>query len=341
MNTAGTFAATGLVMLSFGAAAPCMAQESATSEAERPASGDVSQADCVTGGTLQVGAARLELSFPDSRLMLEPSQICAWVEHAADAVRHYYGRFPVAAARIELKASDGREVSRGTTYGRAGSVPLIVIRLGRDADQGALDRDWVMAHELVHLSIPAVPQESHWLEEGIATYVEPIARAQIGQLSSERVWGDMVTGMQHGMPGPGDHGLDHTPTWGRTYWGGALFCLMADVEIRRRTGNRKGLEDALRGVLAAGGTIQRVWAVERVLEAGDDAVGVPVLSELYQRMRDGPDPGPYELADLWRQLGVEANAGSVRFIDAAPLAATRRAITAGARLQGATGQRSR
>jgi L-lactate permease len=25
----------------------------------------------------------------------------------------------------------------------------------------------------------------------------------------------------------GDQGLDHTPTWARTYWGGALFWMMA------------------------------------------------------------------------------------------------------------------
>jgi hypothetical protein len=215
MNTAGTLAATGLAVVFFGPAAQCMAQDSAT-QSERLSAGGASQPDCITDGRLGVGAARLELTFPDSHLRLERSQIRAWVKHAADAVRHYYGRFPVAAARLELKAIDGREVSGGTTYGRAGSIPLIVIRLGRDAGESALDRDWVMAHELVHLSIPAVPAQSHWLEEGIATSVEPITRAQVGQLSSERVcvWGDMVTGLPHGMPGPGDHGLDHTPTWG-------------------------------------------------------------------------------------------------------------------------------
>ena len=42
----------------------------------------------------------------------------------------------------------------------------------------------------------------------------------------------------------GGFGLDNTHTWGRTYWGGAMFCLLADVEIRRRTHNRRGLQDA-------------------------------------------------------------------------------------------------
>jgi len=34
---------------------------------------------------------------------------------------------------------------------------------------------------------------------------------------------------------------------GPHYWGGALFCLQADLEVRKRTGNAKGLQDALRG----------------------------------------------------------------------------------------------
>jgi hypothetical protein len=67
------------------------------------------------------------------------------------------------------------------------------------------------------------------------------------------VWRDLIEGLPHGLPRAGDRGLDFTPTWGRTYWGGAMYCLLADVEIRKRTGNRHGLQDALRGVLAGGG----------------------------------------------------------------------------------------
>lgn len=50
--------------------------------------------------------------------------------------------------------------------------------------------------------------------------MEPIARAQIGGLSLERVWGDMMRDMPQGLPAAGDEGLDNTHTRGRTYWGG-------------------------------------------------------------------------------------------------------------------------
>src|SRR6266446_6989700 len=61
-------------------------------------------------------------------------------------------------------------------------------------------------------------------------------------------------------------------TWGRTYWGGALFCLLADVEIHRRAHNRYGLQDALRGIVRAGGNMECDWPLARVLKAGDDVI---------------------------------------------------------------------
>jgi hypothetical protein len=51
-------------------------------------------------------------------------------------------------------------------------------------------------------------------------------------------FGQISCATWRGEPGPGDGGLDDTDSWGRTYWGGALFCLLADVRFRERTGNR-------------------------------------------------------------------------------------------------------
>src|SRR5260370_40094411 len=99
---------------------------------------------------------------------------------------------------------------------------------------------------------------------------------------------DLVRGMPQGLPQVGDRGLDHTHTWGRTYWGGALFCLLADVEIRRKTNNAKGLQHALRGILDAGGDIRKEWNLENDLRTGDRGVEENDLQPLYQKMKDKP-----------------------------------------------------
>ncbi|MEJ7727813.1 MAG: hypothetical protein WKG00_01215 [Polyangiaceae bacterium] len=257
-------------------------------------------------------------------LQLDDAALARWVGDAARAVTGYYGRFPFPRALVMLRPTRGDRLGYARTLGNGGAT--ILAPLGRETRAGTLDDDWVMTHELVHLAFPNLARQHLWLEEGLATYVEPIARARTGQLSVERVWRGFARGMPNGMPGPDDLGLDRTPTWGRRYWGGAIFCLLADVEIRERTGGTRSLDDALRAIVAAGGNIAVRWPIADALAVGDRATGVPVLAGLYARM--GTAPEPVDLTGLWKKLGVVVRGGRVSFDDAAPLAGIRRAITA-------------
>ena len=191
-----------------------------------------------------------------------------------------------------------------------------------------LKDDWVLTHEMIHLAFPNMASNHHWIEEGISTYVEPVARAQVGNIPVTEVWRQWIRDMPQGEPAAGDQGLDRTPTWGRTYWGGAMFCLLAEVRIREATHNRKGLRDALRGILNAGGDITKDWDIEKALAIGDKATGTDVLMALYHQM--ATNPAPVDLDDLWQKLGVRMQDGEVVFNDGAKEAAIRRAITSSA-----------
>ena len=162
-------------------------------------------------------------------------------------------------------------------------------------------------------------------EEGLAVDVESMARAQSGSLSADAVWAGFLDGMPFGLPQAGDKGLDHTRTWGRTYWGGALFCLIADIRIREQTDRQKTLRDALRGIVTAGYDITKSADIRAVLQIGDQATGVNVLLELYDEMRAAPLPK--EIDSLWADLGVAQQAGRIIYDDDAPLADIRRALT--------------
>ncbi len=246
-----------------------------------------------------------------------------WIRSSANAVTVYYGRFPVSHLQLRIQFFEGRGVRGGRTTGWDG--PVISIRVGQQSNATDFSKDWVLTHEMVHLAFPSVPEKHHWIEEGSATYIEPIARARAGALSAGKVWGDLIDGLPNGLPKSGDRGLDFTPTWGRTYWGGALFCLLADIEIRKRTKNQKGLEDALRAILAAGGTIESDWPLDRAFDIGDRATGVPVLHELYGKMK--AEPVAVDLDALWRELGVRRQNDKTTFDDNAPMASIRKAIT--------------
>jgi hypothetical protein len=271
---------------------------------------------------LRVGGARLELQFADGFGPGLRARARDWVQAATATIVAYFGRFPVPEVELLLIPVAGAGVGAGTTFGEPS--PYVRIRLGVDTTARQFQDDWVLVHEMVHLAVPRVPRRHAWLQEGLATYVEGIARTRAGQLAVPRLWAALARDLPQGQPAEGDRGLDHTPTWGRTYWGGAIFCLLADVQIRQRSGLRLGLEHALRGVLAAGGSYAVTWPIERILAAGDAAVGQDTLAALYARLKDSPVPT--DLAALWRDLGVVADGPEARFRADAPLAAVRAAI---------------
>ena len=278
--------------------------------------------------SFRIAGSALQVDFAPGPLDLPTPQILQWIENAASAVATYYGRFPVPRDRILIVPTEDRSgVLQGTTWGGVGGFPAFTrIRLGQHTTLAALTGDWMMTHELTHSGFPSQEDEHHWIEEGIAVYVEPVARVQAGFLTAEKIWADMLRDMPKGNPQPGDQGLDQTHTWGRTYWGGAQFCLLADVTIREQTHNTKGLQDALRAIAAAGGTIDQDWPIEKAFATGDAATGTRVLEQQYDRMANAPVS--IDLEALWKKLGIVRTETGIRFDDSAPEAAIRKAITA-------------
>jgi hypothetical protein len=266
----------------------------------------------------------VHVDYQATGLTVTEPQVLHWIDTARRAVIQYYGRYPVGNVTIRVNARPGDGDPSGTTYGDEDGA-FIRLGIGTETPDADLQAAWVMTHEMVHLAFPRAPDNQHWAEEGQATYIEPIGRAQIGDLSVDYLWQETIEGMPKGLPADGDQGLDHTDTWGRTYWGGALFYLMTDVEIRERTHNKHGLQDALRAVVAAGGNVETAWPLEKSFALGDKAVGVPVLEELYAQWKD--KPVKVDLDALWKKLGVSLKGGKMVYDDSAPDAAIRRAIT--------------
>src|SRR6201999_2204029 len=104
------------------------------------------------------------------------------------------GKFPVTSLRLLLVPVDGPRVRGGTTWGYRGGAIRVLI--GRQSSEDDLRRDWVMVHEMVHLALPDMPDRYAWLSEGLAAYVEPIARAEAGDPTPAEIWQAMV----HDMP---------------------------------------------------------------------------------------------------------------------------------------------
>jgi len=249
----------------------------------------------------------------------------AWVDSAARAVAAYYGGFPVARVRLTILAGGAGKISSGRTEGSGGEA-TIAISVGDETTPADLASNWELVHEMVHLALPSMAGHA-WLEEGLATYVEPLVRARANLAPADDIWRWLVWGLPIGMRSLGSGGLDGSRGWAATYWGGALFCFTADVAIRRKSAGRKSLDDALRGIVRDGGNVTVSWPIARVLETGDRAVGFPALSDLYARMGGAlPD---MDLPGVFGDLGVRVSDAGVSYDDTAPLASMRRGISTG------------
>jgi hypothetical protein len=295
----------------------------------RAATSVLDDASFAAFGALQVaevpaGDSTVQLAIAPERLGLSLEQASVWVSDSAGAVATYYqGHLPARHALVLLMRGSA-DSTRGVTLGGGGAG--VLVRSSDSVSPQTTREDWVLTHELLHANFPDIGRGHAWLSEGLATYLEPIARARVGLVSEAKVWRDLIDGLPQGLPEAGDQGLENTRTWGRTYWGGALFCLVADVALRQRTGNRYSLDDVLLAIGKTGASDQDYWPLQRVLDVAESATGTPVLQELYAGLAQ--KPGTVDLPGLFARLGVRAQGGSVVFDDSASLAKVRRSITA-------------
>jgi hypothetical protein len=273
---------------------------------------------------LKVSGSTICVIMEDSALPKQQQVLRTWIDRSARIVADYYGMFPAPLVVIRLQGMDGSGVGGGRTTNDSGL--MIQMRVGREATSETLAADWVLVHEMVHLALPEVGRSHNWLAEGLATYVEGVARAQFGNRDIADVWAEDRHSMPMGLPRAGEGGMDQRIGWGRTYWGGALYCLQVDVAIREQTANRVGLQTALRAILKQTGGYAFDRDIADVLRIGDAATGTHVMYGLYQQVRATPQTPDLDV--LWTRLGVPNDPKTEAFDDHAPLAAIRVAITA-------------
>jgi hypothetical protein len=273
--------------------------------------------------TLEVRGGLLCAAIDDPHAM-QARLLRDWIERSARIVADYYTRFPAPLVELRIRTAPGDGVRGGRTTNDSGL--LIQVTVGRDTTADEFAADWVLVHEMVHLALPELGRSHNWLAEGLAVYVEGIARAQFGNRDIGDVWAEDRHSMPLGLPRAGEGGMDQTPTWGRTYWGGALYCLQSDIAIREATGNRIGLQTALRAILRETGGYRTERNIDDVLAIGDAATGTRVLEDLYLKIKATPQTP--DLDQLWARLGVPTDPKSQPLDAHAPLAAIRAAITA-------------
>jgi len=115
----------------------------------------------------------------------------------------------------------------------------------------------------------------------------------------------------------------------RVYWSGAAYWLEVDVELRRASANRLGVDEALKRFAACCLSDLRRWGPDEFVARLDALLGTDVFVrrfDAYRARRDFPD-----LAPLYATLGLVRDGRTLRDDDSARDAAIRRAIMTTAR----------
>ncbi len=113
----------------------------------------------------------------------------------------------------------------------------------------------------------------------------------------------------------------------KVYWSGAAIALLADTELRQRSGGTESLDTVLGQLQECCLPSRRRWSGTRLFEKLDTFVATPVFMPLYRRYAN--EDGFPEFAPVLADLGVTMNKdGTATLENGAPLATVRNAISA-------------
>jgi hypothetical protein len=263
-------------------------------------------------------------------------ELGAWITRMARATLSAYGRLPLADVQVLLVPArgNGREgvVFGESTRGQGHGVTLLV-----DPSQpvSALDRDWVAVHELSHQFHPYLGDRGSWLAEGLATYYQNVLRARAGIVTPTEAWQQIDAGFARGRSATSTHDIplediadaaSGRANFMRTYWSGTAFWLEADLALRRSSGNRLGIDEALRRFDACCLPDDRGWSPADFVAKLDALVGSDVFVALFDAYRSRTDFPDLDAA--YHDLGIVLDGDRLRFDEHASAAGVRRAIMA-------------
>lgn len=283
---------------------------------------------------LEIAGATLRVALPDAEPSVDRDTVLRWLRATATDVSLTYGRFPNPSPFVIVTpiASERRWSNSAVPFGR-------VIRDGGETVELFVDQtrpladylgDWTATHEFSHLMVPYLNSGARWISEGFAQYYQNVLLARSGAYDQELAWQKIVSGLKRGAASQPGLSPNQAADRGRrgarmkVYWSGAALALMADVELRERSGGRESLDTVLDSLQACCLPSDQVWTGREFFGQLDALLDEPIFVPLYERYADAagfPDPN----RDLAR-LGVRPGGSGILLDDDAELAEIRNAI---------------
>ena len=286
---------------------------------------------------VQIPGATLRIEVQQPIADEKAAEIVEWLRSASSNVSLAYGRFPNPSPRVVVIPTGGR------SWG--GDSPVPFGRVTRDGEEKIEffvnpDRpiqeyyaDWTATHEFSHLMLPYVRSRHKWISEGFASYYQNILMARAGHYTAIEAWQKLYAGFERGRLSRPELSPNEAAAAGirkarmKIYWSGAAIALLADIELRERSGGRESLDVALDRLQRCCLPSNRSWNGPTLFAKLDSLVDIPVFMPLYRKHAD--TAGFPDIRPALKRLGVAIENNSVRVLPHAELADLRIDITDG------------
>jgi hypothetical protein len=218
-----------------------------------------------------------------------------WLQDTADTVGEVSGSLPWPDVAIRLLHDD----RRGPAAVRFGQVTrdggmAIDLHVNLERPIAEFYTDWKATHEFSHLLLPRIDWRQRWISEGFASYYQNVLMARGGHYSREQAIARLTAGFERGQASrpelsPNEAslaGISHARY--KIYWSGAAIALLADVQLRERSGGAESLDTVLGRFRRCCLGDDREWTGEDLFLQFDSLLDAPVFVPLYRRYADTP-----------------------------------------------------
>jgi hypothetical protein len=219
-----------------------------------------------------------------------------WVRESAGQIVLAYGRFPVPATHVIVVPSEGSSwgddspVPFGRVTRRGGETVELYVDVTRPLSD--LSSDWTATHEFSHLLLPLISWKHKWISEGFASYYQNVLMARAGQYTTDQAIEKLTQGFGRGRGSRPELSMNEAAREGvrearyKIYWSGAAIALLADVQLRARSGGTESLDVVLDRFQRCCLPSQRRWSGPELFAKFDSLIDEPVFMPLYRRYAD-------------------------------------------------------
>ena len=221
-----------------------------------------------------------------------------WIDHVADQVSMPYGRFPIATPRVLIIPTQ-RQPWGGNSpvpFGRVTRRGGETIELYVDVDRPVADlyADWTATHEFSHLLLPKISWRQKWISEGFASYYQNVLMARAGHYSPTQAVQKLSEGIERGQGSRPELSPNQAAEEGvrkaryKIYWSGAAIALLADLQLRSRSGGEESLDTVLGRFQQCCLPSKTYWSGMQFFTRLDSLIDEPVFMPLYRQYADTP-----------------------------------------------------